>query len=213
MFMVLVCLLLAVPCAFASQTVLVDALPNGGTFVNIARIDVPLKDVSAVEASEVEAGLASVLSSVMTFAEANGVTHVSLLSLAPGSSRSYAIPSASKRLILPEKNPSFLMVLYRGGSEPSAISYSLGKPQPKRTVETISVSKVSVPEGWTTEAWIYFNLPRLQRDAVAAGSKELFLSSSGKGQQIPVIVPGLGEPWMVYSEGTVISASWYSRKK
>jgi hypothetical protein len=211
--MALACLLLAVPSAFASPAVLVDALPNGGTFVNIARIDVPLKDLSKVEASEVEAGLASVLSSVMPFAEANGVTHVSLLSAALGSSRAYSIPSASKRLILPEKNPSFLIVLYRDGSEPSAISYSLGKPQPERTIETISVSKVAIPEGWTTETWIYFNLPKLQRDASAAGSTELFLSSSGKGQQIPVIVPGLGEPWMVYSEDTVISASWYSRKK
>jgi hypothetical protein len=196
--------------AMAAPRILVDAVPTGAMLFNYSTIKVPFPDLEKVEAKEVESALAEVIAGVIPFAQQNGVTYVCLLSAAGERGSSYAVVGAQEKLSLRAKDGSFVIVLYQDGRNPSKhVTYSLAKPDGARKTGGFSIDKVSVPDGWTTESWLYFNLPRIQAEAMKDGATQIFLQTTGKGTPSPVVIPGVKEPLMMFPDHTAISASWY----
>ena len=196
--------------AAAAPSILVNAVPTGATLFDYSKVEVPFPDLEKAASGEVEAGLASAIAGVIPFAEQNGVTHICLLSAAGENGRSYAIVGAQAKLHLQAKNASFVIVLYRGGGNaPAPLTYSLAKPDSNRKSASMSIKKVEVPDGWNAEAWLYFNLPKIQAEAAKVGAAQVFLQTSGTGPASPVIIPGVKEPLMVFPDQTILSATWY----
>lgn len=189
---------------------LVDAVPTGATLFNLATIHVPIPDLENVDPKVVEAGLASSISGVMPFAERNRVTHICMLSAGGGNAKAYLVGIAGTKLRLQTKNPSFVILFYcEGRDDHVRFTYSLESPDPNIPHKSIQIRKVSMPVGWTTEAWFYFNLSKIQQKALKDGSTSIFIQASGKGANSSVIVPGVDTPLTVFEEESVISAAWY----
>jgi hypothetical protein len=196
--------------ASASPTVLVDSIPTGATFFNVATVRLPYHDLDNVDSKDVEAGISSAIANAMQFSEPNAVSYICLLSAAGDSVRSFAIDAGHPRLYLPQIDPSFIMILYRGGRDTTErITYSLKKAESYRKHITMTLKMVSVPTEWTTAAWVYFNLSKIQDEISKVGATQVFLESEGKGVTSPVIIPGLKDPLMVYTDKATISATWY----
>jgi hypothetical protein len=199
--------------ALAAPVVLVDAIPSGASFVSEVEVRVPIADLSKADPKEVEAGLASAISSAASFAEANGANYICLLSAPGDDALGFRVEAADGTLRLRSTNASFVVVFYQGGDAPPAgFSYSTEKPEIPDDRVRVSIKKVAVPDGWTTAGWIYFNLPRFQLAASKAGATRIFLASSGQGEAFPFVVPGLKEPLMVFPERTELSVIWYPGK-
>ena len=206
----LVSLCLIPALAAAVPTVLVDAVPTGASFFNYATVQVPIPNLEKADPKVVEAGLASSISGVMTFAEKNGVTHICVISTGGDSAKSYQVGATGAKLKLQTINPSFVILLYREGSDDQfRFAYSLDRPDPNIPHMSIQIKKVEVPNGYTTAAWFYFNLSKIQQKALKDGATTIFIQSSGKGAKSTVIVPGVNTPLNVFDEESVISASWY----
>jgi hypothetical protein len=198
--------------AVAAPTVIVDSVPTGAALFNVATVRLRYRDLDKVDSKEVEAGVASAISNAMQFADSNAVTYICLLSSAGDGARSYTIDAARSRLNLQQRDPSFVMVLYRGGRDTTTtdrITYSLDRADSNRKHVTMTFRMVSVPAEWTPAAWVYFNLSRIQDEALKTGATQVFLLSEGKGITSSVVIPGLKVPLMVFADETTISATWY----
>lgn len=196
--------------AHAAPAVMVDAVPSGGVFVNYATIQVPIKNLEKAESREVEAGLASLVAQLTSFAEQNGVTHICLLSSAAERTRGFMIEAAQAQLQLKTSDAYLVAVLYRNGvGSPAKVTFVTENPDPRKNPQYIRIKKVAVPEGWTSDAWVYFNLPRIQDEALKAGATQIFLTATGKGARSAVIIPGAKVPLEVYAQDLEIQASWY----
>src|SRR5690348_15649538 len=162
-------LLLISATAFATPTVLVDAIPTDASFINYATVEVPITDLSQAAPREVEEGLASSISQVTSYAVEAGASYICLLSAAGDHPRSFTVRAASAPLKLRTKNSSFVVVLYGGGTTPlPRITYSLDKPDPNRAVESEQLTEMIVPKEWDAATWVYFNLPKIQAKALKA---------------------------------------------
>jgi hypothetical protein len=207
-------LLLISATAFATPTVLVDAIPTDASFINYAAVKVPITDLSQADPTEIEQGLASSISWATPDAVKDGASYICLLSAAGDHPRSFTVGAASSSLKLRTKNSSFVIVLYGGGTTPTPrVTYSLDKPDPNRAVESEQLTEIVVPKGWDVAAWVYFNLPKIQAKALKAGASQIFLEASGQGPKTGVVIPGLKEPLMIPTGETVLTASWYTQKQ
>ena len=213
MMKVLLIALCLIPClALGQPALLVNAIPTAGEFFSHTTVHAPVSDLKNADAKEVEAGLTAAIAGAIPFAEKNGITYICLLSAAGDDALEFQVGSAQEKLKLRAKNASFKVVFYRGGETlKNAFSYSTDKPDSDAKRVQITMKKVAVPHGWTTADWVYFNLPRIQATASKAGATQVFLAATGKGVTESVVIPGVKEPLVTFSEETVVSFAWYPR--
>ena len=194
----------------ADPTVLVDAIPTGGTFLGASPIGLPFRDAEAGDAREIGNGLSAAVTSLFPAAARSGIGCICLLT-APGDNPvDVFIAPAKKTLRLSRKDTSVMAVFYRGGSgAPAPVIFTTTKPEPKRTLVSVKFTKIAVPPGGTTAGWIYFNLTRVQAEVLKAGTDTAFLQVEGSGPASPVPLPGMKEPLVVADGQTTFTASWY----
>jgi hypothetical protein len=196
--------------AISAPTVIVDAIPTGATLVNVATVRFPYSDLEA-DPKMVEAGINSAMSNALLLAKQQAVTYICLLSPALDAARSFTIEAAHAKLNLQVINPWFTIVLYRGGrTTTDRTTYHLGSADDRQTYVSMTFKKVSMPAGWTTDAWVYFNLSRIQDQASKAGATQVFLQSGGRGATSPVVIPGVRLPLMVFADETKLTAQWHA---
>jgi hypothetical protein len=194
--------------AGAAPSVMIDTIPSGGALFNLATVRLSYRDLDEVDAREVQAKIVSAILNAKQMAEQNAIKYICLLST-PGADRSFVIAEGHKELNLSRTNPSFTMLLYRGGNDTTGpITYSLDKVDSQREHAGVTLKKMAVPAGWTTVAWVYFNLSRIQDAAAKAGATRVFLESRGKGAVSPIVIPGVSNSFMVFDDDTTISATW-----
>jgi hypothetical protein len=196
--------------AAATPTIIVDSIPAGAAFFNLATVKPPYHDLDEVDSKEVEAGIALVISDAMQLSETNAITYICLLSAPGANTRSFKIDAAHSMLNLQRIDPSFVIVLYRGGHDTTdRIKYSLDGADSRRKRVTMTFDTASTPVEWTTAAWVYSTLSKIQDAVSKAGATQVFLSSTGKGITSPVLIPGMQDPLMVFTDEATISATWY----
>ena len=192
--------------------VLVDSIPSDAVALSQqVQLMFPPEQLKGLSTSEIEQGLMSQISSKLApFATQNNVRFICLLPVQGEDMRAFAIPGNETKLMLSMKTPVILAVFYQGGRvEKSPVSFSVGKPAPKRSTVGISIKPVTMPLVSSPSYWVYFNLARIQNAAAKAGSPEVFLETSGTGKTVPVIIPGMKEPLQVFERDSEIKATWY----
>lgn len=210
----LIALLLMFPVlAQAAATTLVDTIPSGGVFINLAEVNVPFPSLAEADPKEIEAGLNDMMSELLSYAEKNGADYVCLLPLPGSDVREFNVAAAHNKIKLLTRNPSLRVVLYRQGQVPlNPPSYTLdepGKLEAGQVAVTAHIKKLALPNGWTTKEWIYFNLPSFQDAAMKDGANRIFLTSTGSGASSTVLIPGLDKPMTVFADKAEFSATWY----
>jgi hypothetical protein len=198
--------------AVAAPIVMIDAIPTGATLFNVAMVRFPYSDLDQVDSKKVETDIALATSNAMELAGHASVSYVCLLSSGGMSSRRFTIRSAHLSLNLPRINPSFVMLLFRGGRDPaSPIRYFVGPADKQKPHVSMTFKRLMVPGDWSTAAWVYFNLSRIQDEASKAGATDVFLESDGRGATSTTVIPGTRDPLTVFAKDATLSATWYVR--
>ena len=199
------------PAALVAQpAVLVDAIPTGGAFLGASPIGMPFHDAEKTDIAAIGPGLSSAVAGILQTAEKNGISYICLLSTPGDNPIEVFIAPAKAELKLARKNTQVMAVFFRGGSlAPTPVVYTTGRPDPKKALVSVKFQKISVPEGVTTAGWVYFDLTRVQAEALKAGSPTVFLQVDGAGPVSPVPIPGMKDPLMMFDGRTTFTASWY----
>ena len=194
--------------AFAQATVLIDAIPSGAQIVNFGSLQVPFQDLNQIEAAKVEAGITGFLEQTQKLAAQQSATYICLLSAPGDDAKEYHPGGSDTALKLNRTHPNLSVVMYRGGSEsPARMTFRVGSSKDEPHV-TFTIKKISVPQGWNSALWLFFNLSRLQSDAVRSGASEIYLTVTGTGPTSTIALPGMIEPLTIFDGEMTFSASW-----
>ncbi len=167
------------------------------------------KDAGSADRQQVEEALNRTLSDLLVKAEPQGINYICLMSQPGDHPVHLYVLSALADLELSQTNSAVTVLFYRGGIQSlKPVQYSVGTPPAGTAMVSMTFKKISAPKGITTLGWIYFNLSRVQAEAEKAGSKVLFLKSSGTGASKPVAIPGLKETILAFDDNATLTASW-----
>lgn len=200
---------LAPALADAQPIVIVDSIPEGGRLINKAEMHLPVTDLRSVSLSEFEANLNSALSRFMNSPQAKDATYMCLLAPAEEYPVDVNIVGARQALKLRAIKPTLTLLFFQGGRESEhPVRYAPGKASGPGSPVSIQIGKVSVPQGWTSDMWLYFNLSRIQVMASANGIRTVFIDISGTGPSSQVNLPGTNTPFTIPDDDTKLTASW-----
>jgi hypothetical protein len=190
--------------------VLINSIPSGGTFLGLSPVGLPFKDLGSQDPKTVEENLNRTLSGMLARAQQKNISFICLMAQPGDDPVSLYVISALADLPVSRNDTAITVLFYSGGHQSfHPPQYSLSETPTKTALVSQQAKKISVPKGVTTIGWMYFNLSRFQAQAEQAGSKTIFLASSGTGSSSPLIVPGLKETLPAFDDAATFTASWY----